>query len=606
MQARLGDAAARELAAQALRALVRSLRAADAGPAAFSGAVDVDALTRTMRVLGAEVLDAIELAVSATQIRPVAAWFAAVSEHALGEASRRFAAMLDALDDHVILLDPSARVLFLNRPAGETARAIYGRSREEMIGTSALDGPQAQQHKQYVLGLVARAGQGETIAEEFLLPMPDGAIWHEHHLRPVVGPGGQVEAVAISSREIHARKQAEGRLQLLSKIGLLAATNELDGVLARAAGLAIPELADWSVFELVQDGHVQCGTVVHPDAERAAQARQLLIESRRSTPSRVDGAELGARLYRIGPGEDDALQARDPELHAVLRRFDATTAIVVPFVVMAAPIAIATFVFGPESGRRHAPADLEIAAEIARRAAQIVENARLHAELGQALAYRERVMGILGHDLRNPVSAVLSLSSTLAQRADVPERSRDGLRHIHRSAERMEQMIATILDFTQLRFRGAPSLAREAFDLESLVRTVVDELRAAHPGRDIALDARGELRGRWDVSRMGQVISNLVGNALTHGARESPVTVGLTSDNDSVLLAVTNRGPTIPGEALGRLFEPFWRGPEGGASRSRGLGLGLFIAQQIVQAHGGGIVVRSHDERTTFTVRLPR
>jgi signal transduction histidine kinase len=407
-----------------------------------------------------------------------------------------------------------------------------------------------------------------------------------------------------------AHQQADGRLQLLSKIGLLAATHDLEGVLAQAAGLAIPELADWSVFELVRDGQVQCGTVVHPDADRAAQARQLLTESRRATPSRVAGTELDPRMYRvghgIGRGDDAALQARDPALHAILRRFDATTAIVVPFVVMAAPIAIATFVFGPESGRRHAPADLEIAGEMARRAAQIVENARLHAELGQALAYRDRVMGVLGHDLRNPVSAVLSLSSTLAQRADVPERTREGLRHIHRSAERMEQMIATILDFTRLRFRGPPALAREAFELDHLVRTIVDELRAAHPGRDIALDARGELRGRWDVGRMGQVISNLVGNALTHGARESPVTVSVTSDHDSVVLAVTNRGPTIPDDALGRLFEPFWQGPEDGAARSRGLGLGLFIAQQIVKAHGGGIAVRSLDEQTTFTVRLPR
>ena len=128
---------------------------------------------------------------------------------------------------------------------------------------------------------------------------------------------------------------------------------------------------------------------------------------------------------------------------------------------MGAPIAIATFVFGPESGRGHTAADLAVAEEVARRVAQIVENARLQAELAQALAYRERVMGILGHDLRNPVSAVLSLSATLSQRSDVPERSKEGLRHIYNTAARMEQMIATILDFTQLRFRGAPVLARE-------------------------------------------------------------------------------------------------------------------------------------------------
>jgi signal transduction histidine kinase len=215
-------------------------------------------------------------------------------------------------------------------------------------------------------------------------------------------------------------------------------------------------------------------------------------------------------------------------------------------------------------------------------------------------------MGILGHDLRNPVSAVLSLSATLSQRADVPERTKEGLRHIHTSAERMEQMIATILDFTQLRFRGAPSLARETFELDNLARRIVDELRAAHPTRDITLSARGELRGRWDVSRMGQVISNLVANALTHGARESPVTVSLASDQDGVHMAVTNQGPTIPSDEVGKLFEPFWQAPKQGAAKSRGLGLGLFIAKQIVEAHGGALAVQSENEQTTFTVRLPR
>jgi signal transduction histidine kinase len=433
-----------------------------------------------------------------------------------------------------------------------------------------------------------------------LLPLPDGAIWHEHHFHPVYGPGGDVEAVAISSRDIQARKEAEGRLRLLSKIGLLAGTTELEGVLARAAGLAVPELADWSVFEVVREGQLQCVAVVHPDPDRRTEAERQL-----GAPRRLDGVELGARIFRIG-FDDDALRARSPQLHGVLAQLDAATAIVVPFIVMGAPIAIATFVYGPESGRHHSASDLPIAEEMARRAAQIVENARLHSELAQALAYRERVMGILGHDLRNPVSAILSLSATLAERADVPARTREGVRHIHDSAERMEQMIATILDFTQLRFRGAPQLARETFDIDHLARRIVDELRASNPTRDITLVARGELRGRWDAGRMGQVISNLVGNALTHGARESPVTVNLTSDNDSVDIAVTNRGPTIPGDAIGKLFEAFWQAPRQGATRSRGLGLGLFIAQQIVHAHDGSISVRSENEQTTFTVRLPR
>ena len=105
------------------------------------------------------------------------------------------------------------------------------------------------------------------------------------------------------------------------------------------------------------------------------------------------------------------------------------------------------------------------------------------------------------------------------------------------------------------------------------------------------------------MSRLGQVISNLVSNALTHGVHDAPVAVGLTTDNDRVLVSVTNRGPTIPSDVLGKLFEPFWQGE---VTKSRGLGLGLFIVQQIVEAHAGEIAVRSQNDQTTFTVRLPR
>ena len=599
---RIDDARLRTIAAQALRALVGALRMPAAAPPAFPP-IDVKALTRTLRALSAQVLDVVEAEGSARDVRRIAAWFAAASERALLDANGRYAAMLDALDDHLLLLDTDSHVLFLNRATEGSARENYGHARDEMVGRHTMDGAPSP-FKDYITGLAARARTGETIAEEFLLPVPGGAVWHEHRYHPVRGAAGDVEAIAVASRDIHARKQAEGRLRLLSKIGLLAETTELDGLLARAADLAVPELADWSVFELVHDGAIVRSTIGHSDPARAADAERALTEARGAVARRLDGADFGGRVYQLDP-DDDALRAADPALHALLRRFAAATAIVVPFFVMGAPIAVATFAYGPESGRRHAAADLEIADEITRRAAQLVENARLQAEVAQALAYRERVMGVLGHDLRNPVSAVLALSAVLAKRADVSERTKEGLRHIRNSAERMEQMIASILDFTHLRFRGAPSLVLESFDFEHLARTVVDELRAAHAERTITVDARGELRGRWDVTRIGQVISNLVANALAHGAPDASVAVQLTTDADHVELAVTNRGPTIPADALGKLFEPFWQAPKPGGS-TRGLGLGLFIVQQIVQAHGGEIAVRSQSEETTFTVRLPR
>lgn len=514
------DADARALVDAVLPALVHTLRTSEPPPM-FATRLTPDAFAGALRVLRTHVLDAIEAAADGREVRRVGEWLAQLGERALGDAHRRFTAMLDALDDRVILLDPDARVLFLNRASEAAARGMHGVSRADMVGRSSIAGTHSTDYEALVAGRVARARAGETVAGEFLLPMPDGAIWHEHTFHPVRGAGGAVEAIAVSSRDIHARKQAEGRLHLLSKIGLLAESNQLDDVLARAAGLAVPELADWAVFELVHGGAVQ--RVVHADPARRALVEALLAERA------PDAGEPGARIVDVRD-PDDELRARDPALFAVLERGAATTAIVVPFIVMGAPIARAAFVFGAESGRRHTAADLTIADEIARRAAQIVESARLHAELAQALAYRERVMGILGHDLRNPVAAVISLSATLAQRPDVPERTKEGLRHIQTAAARMNQMIATILDFTRLRFHGALTLALDHFDLATLARSIVDELRAAHPGRDIAVAAHGELRGRWDAGRLGQVIANLVGNALAHGARDTDVQLALSAD----------------------------------------------------------------------------
>jgi signal transduction histidine kinase len=172
----------------------------------------------------------------------------------------------------------------------------------------------------------------------------------------------------------------------------------------------------------------------------------------------------------------------------------------------------------------------------------------------------------------------------------------------------MLEMIETLLDFTASRFTGSLPIAPVATDLHDVCRGVVRELRAAAPDRSIELALEGDGRGTWDPARLAQVVSNLVSNALQHGARHSPVRVYVAGDDTAALLAVENEGPAIAPELMRVLFEPFCRGPSvPGASRARGLGLGLYIARQLVHAHGGTIDVESTPERgTAFTVRLPR
>ena len=240
--------------------------------------------------------------------------------------------------------------------------------------------------------------------------------------------------------------------------------------------------------------------------------------------------------------------------------------------------------------------------------ADVTEQKRAQEALAEALAFRERMLGILGHDLRNPLSAVRMLSTLLLRRDDLAEDAREQVAEIDRAGKRMLEMIATLLDFSESRLSGALPVSPVPMDLHRVVRAVVEECLAANPGREISVAMYGDGLVRWDPGRMAQAVSNLVGNALTHGAPDEAVRVWVGGDADELRLVVHNDGSPIAPDLLPVIFEPFRRGPRRrDSSHARGLGLGLYIAKEIVTAHGGEIEVRSTvEDGTTFTVRVPR
>jgi PAS domain S-box-containing protein len=523
------------------------------------------------------------------------------------------------------------------------------------------------------------------------------------------------------------------RLSLLSKVGALAGTLEYEKALSAVARLSIPELADWCVVDVVEEGEIRRMEVAHRDAARAPlaaalQAFPLDHAARRRLPA---ARALQSRRPILIPDYTDEMLRRetDGEYLALARQLRVRSVLVVP-VTLPSSLATMTFITTAESERRYGEEDVAVADELVRRAAQIVESARVHQklrqteerfrvalahsritlfeqdlegryrwlynppfgfdpedvlgktsadlvtpeeadrlaaldravletgepvheeiqisrgretrhlllsqeplrdasgavvgltgaatditeqkraqeDLAQALVFRDQMVGILGHDLRNPLGAVRALATLLLRREDLPESARESVAEIGRAGQRMLEMIGTLLDFTRSRFGGGLPVVPAAMDLAEVCRRVVGELRAAGRGGRIELDLRGNGRGTWDPGRIAQVVSNLVSNALEHGAKDGAVRVSLRGDGDDATLAVTNAGPPIPRELASVMFEPFCQGSAlRDAAHARGLGLGLYIVRQVVSAHGGTISVDSSAERgTTFTVRLPR
>nr|WP_239578296.1 ATP-binding protein [Archangium primigenium] len=228
-------------------------------------------------------------------------------------------------------------------------------------------------------------------------------------------------------------------------------------------------------------------------------------------------------------------------------------------------------------------------------------------ELRTRADFEQQLIGIVSHDLRNPLSAILLGTTALTRREVLDERATRALLRIQSSAERATRMVKDLLDFTQARLGGGIPIVPRAADLHELTRGVLEEVEAAHPTRQLEVRHEGEGRGEWDPDRLAQVVQNLVVNALKYSPEDSVVRVRTRAEGGGMSLSVANQGEPIPEDLRVRLFEPMQRGTAEVDKQGRSVGLGLYIVRSIVEAHGGRITVSSSkDEGTVFTVRLPR
>lgn len=235
----------------------------------------------------------------------------------------------------------------------------------------------------------------------------------------------------------------------------------------------------------------------------------------------------------------------------------------------------------------------------ARRSARASQRA-----LKEQLEFAELLVGIVSHDLRNPLQAISMSTALLERRGDLPAESLRAVARIKSSSQRAVRLIRDLLDFTQARAGGGIPVHPEPVDLVALTQAAVDEMTLAHPGCDIVLQSAGPLAAEIDADRVTQVVSNLLSNALAYGAAGMPVSVLLRREPTTARLEVHNSGEPISPDRVGVLFEPMRR-LRMDRPRTGNIGLGLFIVDSIVRAHGGSVTVHSDETLTRFVVTLP-
>jgi PAS domain S-box-containing protein len=560
---------------------------------------------------------------------------AAEAERRRAHEERRFLEEVFAgIEDGITLLDRAGKLLFANANA---ARVVGFESVEELLAASPAEivarfeiydetgapFPLERLPSRAVL----RGESPDAVLLRYRLRATGGQRWSLMRAHPVRDAAGNVIRALNVFRDVTAEREAEERRQfLLHAVDELNSSLDYEATLASLTRLAVPALADWCAVDIVEDGKPRRLATAHVDASKVEAVMEL---ERRypSDPRSKNGVHEimrtgNAQLVPVIPRELLAAAAVDESHLALIEGLELRSYMGVPLSAGGKVLGAITFAMA-ESHRVYDERDLSFAGAVADRAALAIENARLFREVERSRAetasrlvaeeqrrreaedhtrFADTFVGILGHDLRNPLNAII-MTARLIQRLGRADEA--ALNRILASGQRMSNMVGQLLDLTRSRMGGGIPLDRRSADLGALVGEVVDETRRAYPSRDIHWHAPAPLPAFVDRDRIAQVVSNLLGNALEHGDARSPVTMALTGGARSAVLTVHNDGPPIPEDRVSVLFEPFRRALARGA-RSKGLGLGLFITERIVAAHEGRIEVSSSaDHGTTFSVVLP-
>ena len=524
-----------------------------------------------------------------------------------------FAGILEIAADAIITVDEAQLIMHFNRGAEQ----IFGYAPDEIIG-QPLGILLPERFRATHPALVRGFGEGQETArrmghrrEIYGLRKNGQEFPAEASISKLKLPTGRTVYSAVL-RDVTDRKRAEQDQRFLAEASaILASTLDYDATLAAVPRLAIPKFGDWCALALVApDESIERIFAPHADPALAP----TLDEMMRRYPLHWDSPWLAVDVLRTGAPAvvaavtDDWLEAHteDAEHRRLLKQVGASSLMSIPLVARDQVLGAITLGRG-EGSPPFDEADVALGSDIAARAALAIDNARLYQTAQRATQARDVVLGIVSHDLRNPISAIAMCASALRESPPEAASDRSSLADtIYDSAEWMQRLIQDLLDVAAIEARQL-SIERHREPVEPIVQRIVATFERPAGERGVRLGveiAPGTPEVHGDAERILQVLANLVSNAVKFTESGGTVTVMVERDGAEVQFSVRDTGAGIPAADLSHLFDLYWHARRN--ARSRGSGYGLAIARGIVEAHGGRIWVESViGKGSTFHFTVP-
>ena len=538
------------------------------------------------------------------------------AEDALRVSHAWFSTTLRSIGDAVIATDPAGRVTFMNQVAEDLTGWPIADARGKVLReVFQIVNEQSREEVESPVTKVIREGVVVGLANHTILIRRDGGeLAIDDSGAPIWGSGRQLAGVVLVFRDVTEKRREESRRMFVAEASaILASSLDYGATLGNVARLAVPALADWCSIEMCEDGG-PCRQLAfaHVDSEKVAANDEL----QRLFPVKVEDSHGVAEVIRTGRAEislslepDDLVRfVCGPEHARLLRELGLISRLILPLRARGRTLGAITLVYG-HSGRRFETQDLPFAEQLAAAAALAVDNARLYAVAQESSRLKDEFLATVSHELRTPLNAMLGWARMLRTKSVDEGRAAHGIEVIERNARAQARLIDELLDVSRI-ITGKLRLDVRSCDLAAIVESVLDGYRPAAEAKGVQLTARldrvaGQVSG--DVSRLEQVVWNLVSNAVKFTSQRGRVMVELHRVGAGLELTVADTGEGIPSDFLPFVFDQFRQADHVTTKTHAGLGLGLSIVKHIVELHGGSVTAESAGKGrgATFSVRLP-